>query len=218
MAEAAASVGFRLGDQISRLEDHVYKLSLALQEQNVEVDSFQPSIQSVRDRNIADITRKYDHYKPPLMTNQEYLEYSNLFYKHEHRKSLSRARDKSRMLYETELDRRGPQIFRQDDPTGNAAHFYHEDYDRVAVPPGISDTDRSVFRTDRQVVYDNDAQIAVDLVTLASFDRPLRYNRPVTLDIIADQICLFSHTKIPDLVRTYNNILDRCFYGCHLPH
>ena len=215
MADAAASVNFTLTDKIARLEDTVYTLSKVLEAQQIttgELGDIKPSIRSIRDRDIAELTRKWEEFSPPCMTFQQYLEYSNLFLRDQHERSLRRERDRNRAQYEMELNRRGPQIFQQDDQAGRPGpgYLFHEDFSNLPPAPTVNTETGGAFRPERFIAYDQDRAIATDLSTLIAFDRPLQYNRQVSLDLFSDQLIYFPSTTIFDLVKTFNNVLTRC--------
>ena len=214
MAEAA-SVNFTLGDKIAKLEDLVYTLSQTLEAQQItqgELGDVRPSIRSIRDRDITELNRKWTTLKPPCMTFQEYTEYTNLFLKDQHDRNIQRERDRQRLLHQTELSRRGPQLFQHEDVGGQPGpgYLYHEDFANLGPNPAVNTETSSNYRPERFISFDRDRAVATDLSTLISFERPLQWNRTVSLDYFSEQIIFFPQTEIPDLVKCFNNILVRC--------
>ena len=214
MAEAA-SVDFRLSDKVNRLEDVVYQLSKTIQEHDLLSDEFiklgevKPSVKSVRDRQLAELRKMWKLYKPPAMSFTGYLTYCNQFFKAEHDRAAARNFDRARTDLESELTRRGPRVFQSNDRQDMGGFLYHEDLSAIAIPPHLAES-KETYKPEKFVVYENGAAIAIDLVTLQPFTRPLKFNRDITMDLFANQIQFYARTTIPDLPATYRKALLRC--------
>ena len=208
--QAANALSIQFEQKLNALQDQLHTIGGLLQQNNIgNADlSIEPSLKNVQDQQVESLKQKWINLKYPSFSFDQFSSYCNLVLRESHIREINRNLDKARASYSEELQRRGPSLLAFQEE--NLAFLSHEDFSGISGNPALNREQSLPFTPHHLVTFTDGVAIALNPATLIPFDRPLQYNREVTLDFLTNyDLVFYPLTEIPNLMRCYENILTK---------